>query len=215
MAGRHGSLPLRVAVVVSGWGSCSCGKSILAPPYHRTTVPPNSVPSYPHTSVPPRNTIHIPPPYVSAGVRFAPTCRGRPPCLPVFRCFVCVLEMAGRHGSLPLRVAVVVSGWGSCSCGKSILAPPYHRTTVPPNSVPSYPHTSVPPRNTIHIPPPWGKATGRRALLGMGPGWGAGPLFPLRQSGSHSAGWLTRFSQRQAVDTDDALGALIFRQRGK
>ena len=91
----------------------------------------------------------------------------------------------------------------------------HHRTTVPPNSVPSYPHTSVPPRNTIHIPPPWGKATGRRALLGMGPGWGAGPLFPLRQSGSHSAGWLTRFSQRQAFDTDDALGALIFRQRGK
>ena len=127
------SLPLRVAVVVSGWGSCSCGKSILAPPYHRTTVPPNSVPSYPHTSVPPRNTIHIPPPYVSAGVRFAPTCRGRPPCLPVFRCFVWVLEMAGRHGGLPLHVAVGVSGWGS-GLGLLLLRKEYSRTTVPPNS---------------------------------------------------------------------------------
>ena len=35
----------------------------------------------------------------------SPTCRGRPPCLPVYRRFPCGLCMAGRHGSLPLRVA--------------------------------------------------------------------------------------------------------------
>ena len=34
----------------------------------------------------------------------SPTCRGRPPCLPVYRRFPCGLCMAGRHGSLPLRV---------------------------------------------------------------------------------------------------------------
>ena len=94
----------------------------------------------------------------------------------------------------------------------------HHRTTVPPYHRIPHLRTPIPPylREILFTSLPlWGKATGRRALLGMGPRWGAGPLFPLRQSGSQGAGWLTRFSQRQAFDTDDALGALIFRQRGK
>ncbi len=33
-----------------------------------------------------------------------------------------------------VRVAVGASGWGSCSGGKSILAPPHLRTTVPPRN---------------------------------------------------------------------------------
>ena len=80
-------------------------------------------------------------------------CRGRPPCLPVFRWLVCGLCMAGRHGSLPLRVAVVVSGWCS-GLVLLLLRKEYSRTTAPPyprilTSVPSYPRTPVPPRNAI------------------------------------------------------------------
>ena len=72
-------------------------------------------------------------------------CRGRPPCLPVFRWLVCGLGMVGRHGSLPLHVAVVVSGWCS-GLVLLLLRKEYSRTTVPPyprilTTAPPYPRT--------------------------------------------------------------------------
>ena len=126
-------------------------------------------------------------------------CRGRPPCLPVFRWFPCGLCMAGRllaferswppvvgadprvcpyfgglsaawgqagrHGSLPLRVAVVVSGWcsglvlwvGVLALAERVFS--HHRTPAPPyprilTTAPPYHRT---PEKCYSNPPPCGR----------------------------------------------------------
>ena len=121
-------------------------------------------------------------------------CRGRPPCLPVFRWLVCGLGTGGQtRESAPtcgcrgfgLGLWAGALGWGSCSGGKSILAPPHLRTTVP-------------PRNAIQISTPFGRlGSSEQPPMWLRPHQGERIPHSRRRAGW---GWVFLLSRLQSYD---------------